>query len=201
MELEERRLSGKLAGLLNDVREEPTIGELVGALSERGFGILLVLISLPSALPIPAVGYSIPFGLLIALLGLQLIWGRAVPWLPERLCKRAVPRLVVPLLADKGIQLLRRIERFLKPRVRSLNSSVIFRGLIGLFVLVMGTLMMIPVPGTNTLPGLTILLIGLGLVENDGLLTIIGLLFGVTVIGLYLTALLLGGGIILRLFG
>jgi len=54
-------------------------GELLDILSLRGFGFLLVLLSLPSALPIPAPGYSSPFAFLIILLALQIIAGEALP--------------------------------------------------------------------------------------------------------------------------
>ena len=39
-----------------------TLSELLLIAEERTFGFLFVLLSLPSALPIPAPGYSIPFG-------------------------------------------------------------------------------------------------------------------------------------------
>jgi hypothetical protein len=40
---------------------------------ERTFGSLLVILSLPRALPVPTPGYSTPFGVLISLLAIQLI--------------------------------------------------------------------------------------------------------------------------------
>ncbi len=198
--VEGRNLSGELAKLLAGMRGALTIGRLVDALAGRGFGILLVLISLPSALPIPAVGYSIPFGLVIALLGLQLLWGRIFPWLPKKLGEREVPHLIVELLAGRGIRLLRKIERLLRPRIKPLSSAPLSRRLIGLIVLLMGGLMMIPIPGTNTIPGLSVFLVGLGLAGNDGLFVLGGLLLGVAITLIYLAALIIGGGIIFNLF-
>ncbi|MCD5416721.1 exopolysaccharide biosynthesis protein [Candidatus Bipolaricaulota bacterium] len=198
--MKRKSLSGDLAGLFGEMRGVLTIGRLVDTLAGRGFGILLALISLPSAVPVPAVGYSIPFGLVIALLGLQLIWGRTLPWLPQKLCKREVPRLVVELFTGKGIRFLRKIERLLRPRIGTLSRAPLSRRVVGLVVLLMGSLMMIPIPGTNTIPGFSVLLLGLGLAGNDGLFILGGLSLGITITGLYLAALIVGGEFLLRLF-
>jgi hypothetical protein len=40
-----------------------TLGDIVSAVGDRGFGILFVLLSLPSALPVPAPGTARPSGL------------------------------------------------------------------------------------------------------------------------------------------
>ena len=77
-------LSTALAGLL--AREHSavglTLGEVFQRIGDRGFGLLLIVLSLPSALPIPAAGYSTPFGIIIAVLALQMLAGRTSPWIP-----------------------------------------------------------------------------------------------------------------------
>lgn len=190
------RLSKELSNLI-DGRRELKLGKLVNSLSQRGFGILFVLISLPSALPIPAAGYSIPFGLVIVLLGLQMILGQPRPWLPQRLCEREVPKGAVELLAKRGIPFLKKAERLLHPRLGVMNG-VLLRPLIGLIALLMGGLMMIPIPGTNTLPGFTVFLLGLGLVGSDGLFILGGLVMGLVLVAIYL-AFAISGGTLLRL--
>ena len=62
---------------------EVTLNEILEIAGERTFGFLFVLLSLPSALPIPAPGYSTPFGIVMFLLAAQLIVGREQLWLPE----------------------------------------------------------------------------------------------------------------------
>ncbi|MEO0888190.1 MAG: exopolysaccharide biosynthesis protein, partial [Cyanobacteria bacterium J06648_10] len=52
---------------------EVTLNEILEIAGERTFGFLFVLLSLPSALPIPAPGYSTPFGIVMFLLAVQLI--------------------------------------------------------------------------------------------------------------------------------
>jgi len=67
-------------------------GEVFERIGDRGFGVLLIILSLPSALPVPAPGYSTPFGILIAVLALQMIAGRTTPWLPERAARTKLHR-------------------------------------------------------------------------------------------------------------
>ncbi len=69
-----------------------TLGDIVSAVGDRGFGILFVLLSLPSALPVPAPGYSTPFGVVLFLLSLQLLAGRPVPWIPEWASRKVIRR-------------------------------------------------------------------------------------------------------------
>ena len=57
---------------------------LLGIAKERIFGFLFVLFSIPSALPVPAPGYSIPFGIVMFILASQLILGAEKPWLPKK---------------------------------------------------------------------------------------------------------------------
>ena len=61
------------------------ISEVARAVGEKGFGMLLVVLSLPSALPVPAPGYSTPFGLVMALIALQMVCGRRTVWLPYKI--------------------------------------------------------------------------------------------------------------------
>ncbi len=61
--------------------------EILTATEERGYELLLVLITLPFVTPIPLPGLSISFGLAVALLGTQLALSNK-PWLPQRLLQR-----------------------------------------------------------------------------------------------------------------
>ena len=79
-------LSEALEQLLqNSTRGELSIGDLCSAINDKGYGLLLIILSLPSALPIPAPGYSTPFGIAIALIGIQMLGGRRTIWLPKKI--------------------------------------------------------------------------------------------------------------------
>tara|TARA_B110000459_G_scaffold34872_1_gene37030 strand:- start:1445 stop:2107 length:663 start_codon:yes stop_codon:yes gene_type:complete len=148
-----------------------SINEITCAVGEKGFGLLLIVLSLPSALPIPAPGYSTPFGVVMALIALQMIRGRKVIWLPQGLGTiRIKPKLAKTMLGTAS-KFLSKIERCIRPRQKWIRGRT---GQVSLafVVLNMACLMMLPIPLTNTFPAMVIFMIGVGLSEEDGLLAI-----------------------------
>ena len=75
-----------------------------------------------------------------------------------------------------GIPWIQRIERFSKPRLAPLCNSRPGRALIGCAIALMAVFMMIPIPGTNTLGQSGIFIIGFGLLDDDGAISLAGLL-------------------------
>ncbi|MEL6780305.1 MAG: exopolysaccharide biosynthesis protein [Cyanobacteria bacterium J06597_16] len=152
-----------------------TLNEILEIAGERTFGFLFVLLSLPSALPIPAPGYSTPFGVVMFLLAAQLIVGSEQPWLPEKFRKRGFERKTVQGFIRKGIPWLERIETVARPRLTPLCTSRVGRMAIGIAIALMSISMMIPIPLTNTLPAIGIFVTGFGLLDDDGAISLAGL--------------------------
>ena len=149
----------------------PSIGELADAVGDKGFGVLLMLLALPSALPVPAPGYSIPFGIAMAIIATQIFIGRQSIWLPKRIMAfRVYPKLASKMLSS-GASFLRRIETLIKPRLRWMHSKAGHSAL-AIIIFTMGVFMMIPIPGTNTMPAMSVFIIGVSMSEEDGLIAI-----------------------------
>lgn len=163
-----------------------TIGKFIDIISHRGFGVVLLLLSLPAALPFPAVGYAIPFGLLIILFGFQVLVGRHSPWLPYRICQKKIPPGFNVFLMKKGVPFLKRVERWSGQRMEFMTQRP-FSLILGVIILLKGIIMMIPIPFTNTLPALVVFILGLGLASDDGLFVLVGLTAGVILLIVYLT--------------
>ena len=161
-----------------------SISEVARAVGEKGFGLLLIVLSLPSALPVPAPGYSTPFGLVMALIALQMISGRRAVWLPQKIETIRIN----PKLADKMIgsasRFLSKIERYIRPRQKWIRGRT-GQASLALVVLIMACLMMLPIPLTNTFPAMVIFMIGVGLSEEDGLLAIGAFTLGCCAVLLY----------------
>jgi len=151
---------------------------------EQGFGLLLMVLSLPSALPIPAAGYSTPFGILFILLGLQMLAGRHRPWLPEWAARRKMGRAFAEKALGTAAKWLTKIETLVHPRLKWISSPFGSRFL-SFVVVVMAALMTLPIPTTNTFPAAVIFLIGVGLSEKDGLFCLGACALGVIAIGIY----------------
>ncbi|MGB3296116.1 MAG: exopolysaccharide biosynthesis protein [Phormidesmis sp.] len=152
-----------------------TLNEILEIAGERTFGFLFVLLSLPSALPVPAPGYSVPFGIVMLLLALQLIAGSEQPWLPEKFRKKGFERSTIQGFLRKGMPWLKRIETVTRPRLTPVCTSRVGRMVIGLAIALMSISMMIPIPLTNTLPAIGIFVTGFGLLDDDGAISLAGL--------------------------
>lgn len=160
------------------------LSELINNLGSKGFGLLLIFLSLPSALPVPAPGYSTPFGIAIALIALQLILGRSSLKLPKSLEKIEFKAGITRKILQYAIGFLDKTETFIKPRWPQMQSKKM-QVLIALTLMLLATLMIFPIPMTNTLPAMIIFLMAISLSENDGLLTLISLGFSLIVLLFY----------------
>ncbi|MGG6294609.1 exopolysaccharide biosynthesis protein [Leptolyngbya sp. AN02str] len=152
-----------------------TLNDILTLAGERTFGFLFVLLSLPSALPIPAPGYSVPFGVVMLVLALQLIAGRTKPWLPERFKQYPIELKQVQGVLKAGLPWLRRIEALTRPRLTWVCVGRSGRLIMGVAITLMSISMMIPIPLTNTLPAMGIFITGFGLLDDDGFISLSGL--------------------------
>ncbi|NEP15139.1 MAG: exopolysaccharide biosynthesis protein [Symploca sp. SIO2C1] len=192
------RLSAELQRYFFEEDRQPQV-KLIDILSlagERIFGFLFVILALPSALPVPAPGYSIPFGIVMLLLATQLIVGAKRPWLPQGMMNHAIKLEKVQGFVKAGNPWLKRVEAIARPRLSYICTSLPGRVVIGVAIALMSISMMIPIPGTNTLPAIGIFVTGFGLVEDDGAITLGGLILcvmGATLSISILIALWFGG--------
>lgn len=162
-----------------------TIQTIMNRVSVKSFGILLAILAIPSAVPVPAPGYSVPGGIALLILGTQLVRRREYPWLPDRILRKEVRVGQRPRLIRMMVFFLRIFEIFIRPRLHFVFSNTLCYRLLGAVVLLCGLSMCIPVPLTNTAPAFGVFLIGLGMLEEDGFLSGVGALAGIT--GLFLT--------------
>ncbi|MEO0888523.1 MAG: exopolysaccharide biosynthesis protein, partial [Cyanobacteria bacterium J06648_10] len=127
------------------------------------------------ALPIPAPGYSTPFGIVMFLLAVQLIIGREQPWMPDKFRKKGFERQKIQGLIGKGIPWLQKIELVARPRLTPVCTSRVGQMVLGVAIALMSISMMIPIPLTNTLPAIGIFVTGFGLLDDDGAISLAGL--------------------------
>ncbi|MEB3280628.1 MAG: exopolysaccharide biosynthesis protein [Lyngbya sp.] len=185
------KLSVELQRYFFDQERKPqvTLADILDIAGERVFGFLFVILSLPSALPIPAPGYSVPFGILLFLLAVQLLVGAKRPWFPQGWLNRPIDLKTVQGFLKGGIPWLQKIELISRPRLSFICTSFPGRIIIGLAIALMAISMMIPIPGTNTLPAIGIFVTGFGLLDDDGAISLGGLVL--CVMGATLTGLIL----------
>ncbi|QDZ38520.1 exopolysaccharide biosynthesis protein [Euhalothece natronophila Z-M001] len=159
---------------------------------ERIFGFLFVILALPSALPVPAPGYSIPFGVVMLILASQLILGSKQPWLPQRARDYQLSLKQVQRIIRRGIPWLKRLEMLTRPRFNYICTGFVGRIVLGSAIALMSILMMIPIPLTNTLPAIAIFIIGFGLQEDDGIISLAGVVVAILAV-IMILGMLIGG--------
>ncbi len=159
----------------------------------RGYTVLLILLAFPFCTPIPLPGFSLPFGLVVAFMGLRLALGQR-PWLPARLLDTRLPAKFFPRFLAGTRRLLRWLEFLLKPRLGHLLRSRLARQGMGSMIFVCGLLLTLPLPlpFSNGLPALTVLLLAAAMLGEDGYFALAGGVMFVLTLGFF--ALIFWGG-------
>ena len=191
-EIKSQSLKNILLELKNSANTDSVrIGTLMQRLESKGFGVLLAILSLPSALPIPAPGYSTPFGIAIYLFALQMFFGRKTVWLPKTLTNIKIKSKILIQMLAAATKLLNKIEVYVRPRWQLAQKQWFIR-LIALNIGVLACLMIMPIPMTNTLPAMIIFLCAVALSENDGLICAISIGLGTLAIAFYVSLISIG---------
>lgn len=140
------------------------------SLAERGYPALLIILSIPFCFPINIPGFSTPFGLLLAWIGLRIAWGKR-PWWPLWILDKEIPSKTVIKWVEKGISVVKFLRKALYPRLTVFAANPLFHRLSGLFIFFLALLLSLPlpIPLTNIFAAVPILLFGLGMLEDDGL--------------------------------
>jgi hypothetical protein len=167
-----------------------TFREILDRISVKSFGVLLPLLALPSALPLPAPGYSTPFGIALVFLAVQVIARREYPWFPERVLRKTIRARGNRRLVSLMVRFLQFFEALVRPRFRFVYTNPVMYRALGVVMLLCGASMCIFIPLTNTVPAMGIFLIGIGMIEEDGLAALAGV--AVAVVGLALSAAAIG---------
>jgi hypothetical protein len=173
---------------------EVTFDELLQRFSQRAFGVMVLVATLPAFLPLPA-GAGAISGPLITLFGAQMLVGLRAPWVPARLRRRGIRRERFARFAERMRPWLQRVERGVKPRLAGFTQHPACHVLSGLLLLLLGLLLSLPIPLTNYPVGLLILAFAVALIERDGVLLIAAWLLGSG--ALVATALLSGDALAL----
>jgi hypothetical protein len=176
----QEKISDALQGWLEGDSDK-TLGSLVDVFGEKSFAVLFVLLLGVPALPLPTGGATHVFEIIAALLALQLIVGRDQIWLPQKWCKLELAGPKQQRFITGLMKLIRRLERFSRPRLRFLFQTRVSNSVYGLLALggTAGAFFAPPFTGLDTLPALGVVLLSLGVLLEDVIVVAIGLVVGV----------------------
>lgn len=163
---------------LGEILDDPpgdqvSIAWIMAQLGDRSFGLTLFVMAVVAVIP----GGSTIIGVLIAWPALQLALGRHSAVLPGFLARRLIAVDKLSRAIRFVIPRLRWVEKLIKPRwITGFNA---LRRLTGVLTLLLGLTLISPFPFSHLIPALTIMLLAVAFLEEDG----IALLFA-AVIGL-----------------
>lgn len=161
---------------LRELNKKPgiTMGELFDALNVRGHALVCLFFASPFMLPIPLPGVSQVISPIIGISAFRLAMNWH-PWLPEKIRTKAVPKDTVEKVFSSAEKWLKKIEKFIKPRMLFFCDHAWTRRLNGAAIVLCAGLLALPYPpGTNAPPAIAIFLMSLGILEQDGVLIVLG---------------------------
>jgi hypothetical protein len=158
-----------------------TLGSLIEVFGEKSFALLFVVLMGVPALPLPTGGATHVFEVIAVLLALQLIVGRDEIWLPQRFRERELAGPTQQRFIAALLRMIRRLERFSRPRLRFLFDHRLSNLVFGLLVVAgcAAAFVAPPFTGLDTLPSLGVVLLALGVLLEDFLVVLLGIAIGV----------------------
>ncbi|WP_042696575.1 exopolysaccharide biosynthesis protein [Azospirillum sp. B506] len=154
-----------LRGLLAEAPAEGvTFGWLLDRLHKRSFGVVLLLLAVIGLTP----GTSPVVGLLLTIPAFQMILARETPAFPRTIMSRRFSTQRLVRMVDRTVPVLRRMETVIRPRWKMPFETT--TRVVGLVVLVLAGVFFVPIPLSNVVPAVTIMLIALAYLEEDGVL-------------------------------
>lgn len=151
-----------------------TLDDFLAGLQGRSFAFAILALDLPNCIPTGIPWLSTLTGVPMLILLVQYLAGRRVPSLPRFIGKRGLPRGRLQDFLDRARQTIRRLERNVHARHEWAVVGGTPRRLLiaawSLNILVLA----LPIPFDNLLPAWAVLFFCLALIEDDGLMAMLG---------------------------
>ncbi len=192
--IEAMAISQRLSQLAEDAEGDAvSLDWVLAQLHERAFGLFLLVLALPCCIPFL---YGVPqiVALPLMFVSAQILLGRQFPWLPKRLGARTVSKEGLQSLSRRAGPWLRRIEAVSRPRLAALTRRPLDQ-VVGAALVLFSASILVPLPGTNTVPGFAVVVISMGLLQRDGILVLIGAALGTA----WIASLLFAGATLVSL--
>ncbi|MEQ9143594.1 MAG: exopolysaccharide biosynthesis protein [Parvibaculaceae bacterium] len=177
-----KKRSGAIRGLASvGTRKNPhgsTIGDVLDGLGDRSFGWALLLVGLLNMLPLPP-GSNLILGLPALFISAQMAVGKRTLWLPKFLVNRHLKRDRWRVAALNALPIARPLARLTRIRFSFLFEGKAER-ILGVLLVASAINLCLPIPLSAWLPAISFAVLGIGLVEHDGVIVALGALLAVT---------------------
>lgn len=189
-----KTLSAELHELAEEFKHHAVrLEEVITVLQERAYTLLIIILALPFCAPVTVPGLSTPLGLVIAIVAGRFALNLP-PWLPRRLMRTELPPRFFRRVLEGASKVIGLIERVLRPRLLVMTGTPRLVRLHALMVCIAAITLLIPapIPFSNLLPALAVILGAAGVMERDGVAIVAGYFFAVIGIAYFVLVALLG---------
>lgn len=163
-----------LEGLLEKSKKGAvSVKAFLTALSGRGKVLILVILTLFFSL-FP--GIAIPFGVYLCYLGLRIAFNKTWIWLPKFVLRLEIPSGILRRVLNQLVRFLKFLERWTSPRLHKLARPLTN----GLVISILGIVLALapPIPLIGFAAYLAVFLVSIGLLNSDGVFTLLGYVSG-----------------------
>jgi hypothetical protein len=151
------------------------VATILSNLGDKAFAFLIVILGVPNCIPMPP-PIPIVCGFLLIAVSAQIAFGRKSPWAPKILLSRSVLQKDVARATDRAMPFVLQMERISRPRLQWFAPSLA-NMLVALLLFALSLGIITAAPFIGQIPwGVAVCLMGLGLVEQDGILVIAALI-------------------------
>lgn len=171
----EDKLSHQLQQMLEKSGgHDMTFGEVINSFGRRSHAVMMVFLSFPLCSPVGIPVLTTSLGVALSLICLFLALNRP-PWMPRRIRDKIIPHDRLVHITERLLKMTQKVEHLLHPRLLKLASDGPIVRVHGAYAMVLALMAAMPLtlPLNNMIPALPVLLIGLALLERDGLLILI----------------------------
>ncbi|WP_295905330.1 exopolysaccharide biosynthesis protein [uncultured Bdellovibrio sp.] len=169
-------------------RGDLTLHRIFQLLGEEGHAMLMLFLCLPFMQPIPIPGLSTPLGLLVAIVAFFLYLNRP-PWLPKKFENLKISSDVLLKVSELAEKIWKHASKIIKQRMIFLHDHWFFR-ILNLIVVVVNAFLLalpLPIPFSNTVPVIAIVLSAIGYMEKDGVFILFSYLWCLIVASFFAT--------------
>lgn len=157
-----------------------SINNIINIIKGGAFYLVIIIFTFPVAIPLPyPPGFPSICAVPIFLLSFQMLINRKGVILPKFIKEYKIRVSLIRMLLKKANKIFRLLSKMVKPGRLSPIVSDKFTVLYGILFITLSICILIPLPGTNFIPAVSIFICSIGILFKDGLLTLIGIVIGI----------------------
>jgi len=175
-----------------------SVEEIIHIAGHKSMYLLILIFNLPTIFPIPLPpGVSVLGTIPCILVAGHLLFGKKNLMLPKRLLSVSIKKNLLLKITDTFHLSLFKFSKIFKKRMSFFFTPTALK-FIGLHIIIMSIILLLPIPFTNLAVGMSIVLVSLGLLLEDGLFVFFGLVWGMFAIMFCIFLVLLGKALVLK---